>query len=256
MEINGTTIVIALLSGTVGAGVTAYLNYRIRTKILKIEKTEAEAKFAYVHLVRITYYVALEVLLNTVIKALLPIIQESEDTLIPEDGDFEMSHGLAVVLSNMFSSIEEDKLDSAAEIARLIDPFVDSFDKLDISTEELAKLPKVSIRYYHRFKIYACHIQTSLKMIKVALENRNMKIITAEFVFGVWTSVNSLFGAATKLRSALVYSAKIDSSYAHEMLTDQYNELREAMNRSFINNPKLEEAAKYIKAQEEEKSNE
>jgi len=255
MEINATTIAIALLSGTIGAAFTAFLNYKIRIKILEREKLEKETKVAYVHLVQITDYVALQLLLKSSMKAFEPILNDPKDPAIPVNANFEISHGFAVVVADTLKEIEQEKLEEFSSLAKLLDPFIDSFDKLDLGIDDLANLPKLNVRHYHQFKSYAGQIQASLKIMKVAIESKNVKIIDAESIYGLWLSAKSLFEAANKLRAALIYSSRIAPSYAHEMLTEQYSELRANMQRSFINNPKLKQAAEYIKSQKEEKSN-
>lgn len=255
MNIDESTVIVALLSGTVGAGITAYLNYKIHLKLMEKDKQDREEKAAYVHLVQINDYVALELLLDTLMKGLEPVINNPKDPAIPEGANFEMSHGIAVIIEEMLNSMEQEKLSEFREVAKYVDIFTEGFKKFDLSYDELVSLPKVNINHYHQFRIYANHIKQTLQVVKIAIEGENIKTINAEVIHGLWLSTKSFFEAAKQLRYALIYSSKISQDHAHKMLTEQYEVLQSQVRNKFINDSKLKDAAEFIKSQKEEKSN-
>jgi len=254
-DINLTTVIIALLSGLIGAGATAYLNYKIRLAILEKQKLEKDTKVAYVHLVQITDYVAIELLAKHYGQKIEAAIKESDELKIPDGVSFTMSHGIAAGISDMLGEVEDEKLDKMAALSNILDPFIDGFDKLDLSIDELTNMPKLNVEYYHQFNTHANHIRSTLKVLKVAVESKNMAMISPETVHGLWLSGTRFFDAASKLRTALIYSSKLRPEVAHKMLTERYTEMWENVQAGFNHDAALKEALEYIKSQEDEKSN-
>lgn len=88
---------VALISGLIGALISAGLSYWIRATLDRRNQKESEARLAYVYFVRISEQVAIELVVSSFIKIMAG--ERARESLASRDGTFEPSHKLSVLLA-------------------------------------------------------------------------------------------------------------------------------------------------------------
>ena len=143
---------LALISGLIGALLSAALSYWVRAILAKRAQKEAERRVAYVHFVRISELVASETILTSMLKLMAG--GQATDSLGARDGSFEPSHKASVILAEQIRQLTPEKLKETSGMAilpHLLKGLLDNAKELQLSTDQLSKLPKETVLNYSFF---------------------------------------------------------------------------------------------------------
>lgn len=246
MAIDSTTSVVALVSGLIGALLTAFLNYKIRQRISKEEEAKKKKALAHVYFLQLTDSVAAQFLLKNIFEKLSPHFENLKSELCGGGEKFDVDHAISAFLANALIKLDKSK----TQQLRIIVPFlelIDNFlDKVFLSEEKLAELPQESVYFYNRYMRFTYQLKVNLAFIKTAIENDNLKILDEKVIHGMWINLKRYFSAAGVLRAAFIQYGGINVDYAFRALCRSYDEFRKEFAQSFIDSPKLDEAKVYI----------
>ena len=202
------TLIISILSGLVGASIAAYFNYRIRLSLLEKSNIDSERKLAYVYVVQLSQYSAINFWITNFFEKAL----EQLDEPLPEE-EFELTHAASIYIEDVLSNIDGDSFDKVDSIDKLIDQMMDSFNNTYLSNEQQANLPKQTILFYQRYEHYLKSTAATFKFFKACLSNKNLfDMLNAKQINSAIETVKSLFDAAGLLRAAMAEHGGISSN--------------------------------------------
>jgi hypothetical protein len=236
------TLFISILSGLIGASIAAYFNYRIRLSLTEKDKKDQEQKLAYVYVVQLSQYPAIQIWIRSFLEKAL----EQLDEPLPE-GEFEIGHAASVYLEDALKNIDEEFFEHVESIEKLIDQMMDGFSNTYLSNEDQAKLPKHTVMHYQRYEHYLKSTVASFKMFKVALANKKLfKLIDAKQINSLIENVKSLFDSAGLLRAAMAEYGGVGSNMSQYLLEQQYEFFRVSVGKSFEHDQKLAKARAHL----------
>lgn len=236
------TLIVSILSGLFGATIAAYFNYRIRVSLLEKDRSDKEKKLAYVYVVQLSQYTALQVLLKSFLEKAMAQI----DQPIP-NGEFELSHAAAVYIENALSKVDDEFFEKVDSIEKLIDQAMDGFKNIYLSNEEQAALPKQTIIFYQRYEYYLKSTAAYFKLFKCSLSNKELlDIVDAKQISSFIDTVKSLFDSAGLLKAAMAQYGGIGSNESQYILEQQYEFYRNSIAKGFESNSKVAKAREHL----------
>jgi len=144
---------IALISGLIGALVSAALSFWVRYSLDQRAQRETEKRLAYVYLVKITDVVAVDMSIRTIVKALVPQSVRNE-MAESTNSKFTPSHKISVILAEAFQKLTEEDVKSNQQY-KVMPAFVksqlESSKGLILTADQLSRLPKDVIFSINRF---------------------------------------------------------------------------------------------------------
>lgn len=239
---------IALLSGLIGALVSAALGFVVRLVLDKRAQREAERKLAYVYLVRVSDIVAIDVAARVVAKIFLPA--EAEKELMSADGSFEVAHKICAMLAEQLKKLDADavKNDPALRvIPRWTKSVVDAVKQSQLTPEQLSKLPREAVFASNRFQGAQTYAAQVVDLWGALFENGESYWATAEGLHDQWTAVVRFTEAARLLRAELIRYGAADSREAHKLLTQQTQFIYQMVSKKRSEKPKLQAAEAALK---------
>jgi hypothetical protein len=234
---------IALISGLIGALISAGLSYWIRSSLDRRNLRDGERKLAYVYFVRISDLIALEIVVTSFIKNLVG--DRARESLASKDGTFEPSHKLCVLLANEIKKLTPDKLKETPGLSIVpifLESQLESMSESKLSAEQLSELPKETVLNYSLFLNYGSHLQGVVVLWIAVFEKRQMSWVTPEAIHDQWLAVARLFDHARQLRSALLSAGAASPSEATALLKKQVTTYNENLLANFQHRPKLQAA--------------
>lgn len=215
---------IALISGLIGALITAVLNYIVRLRILKKDQSKKETQLVYTYLVQITQLIAIETALRKISQELLnkfpDYLKVFKDL---DESEFEMSHRLCVNIADAIQIIPKEELNKLQLqkylfVLNFFRNWKEDIEKFNIPNEILANFPKGAIRHYSHFVSQSVTINHIIMFWAPFFEKGERTWITADLIHGQWKSLRFFIEATHELRSALIKYSKIDSKDMDELL--------------------------------------
>lgn len=241
------TLLISILSGLVGASIAAYFNYRIRLSLTEKDKKDQEQKLAYVYVVQLSQYPAIQIWIRRFLEKAL----ENLDEPLPK-GEFEIGHAASIYIEDALSNIDDEFFEHVESIEKLIDQMMDGFSNTYLSNEEQAKLPKYTVMHYQRYEHYLKTTAASFKLFKVALSNKELfKLIDAKQINSLIENVKALFDSASLLRAAMVEYGGVSSHESQYLLEKQYEFFRVSIAECFEHEQKLVKAKAHLEKYEQ-----
>lgn len=238
MIIDTTISMVALLSGLIGALVSAYLGYVVRIKVKERGDQEHRKAVAHVHFLQLTDFVASDFYLK---EFLGRISKEYE----PNSNDFALSHKAAAFLASKIAALESDAL---KQVHGLLKPIItvstESMDRFTLSQDQLAELEPDTIYVYNRYVTSSLRLKTSLTLIESLLEKGDPKLLDASILHGVFLSYRTFADASGVLRAAFKHAAGVSDNYSFQCLTRSYTAIQKDVRSSFENSSQLEKAKK------------
>jgi hypothetical protein len=237
---------LALISGLIGALISAGLSYWVRATLDRRNIREAERKLAYVYFVRISEFVAAEIVVTSFIKNLVKVVgPQTQEFLRSKDGSFEQSHKLSVLFATEIKKLTPEKLKETPGLSIvpiLLQSQLEAMSDSKLSAEQLSKLPKESVLSYSLFLNYLSHLRGVLLLWIAFFEQQQTSWVTPEAIHDQWLAVARLFEHARKLRSALLDAGAASPSEATELLQRQVRTYNENLLAKFQHQPKLQAA--------------
>lgn len=234
---------IALLSGLIGALLSAALSYGIRASLDKRALRHAESRLAYVHLVQISQLVAMEAVLTNYFRLLVG--GRAGDTLTSKDGTFQPSHKISVLLAQQLQKSKPEKWKDEpgfSVVPVFLKSQLDSISDSKLTAEQLSKLPKESVLIYAQFLSYLSHVRGVVLLYVSFFEDEKPPLITAENLHDQWLTMKRFFDHAGKLRLALVSGGAASAIEAATLLQRQVALYNEQLVSKLQDKPKIDAA--------------
>lgn len=212
----------ALLSGLIGALVSAALSYWIRAALDKRALRHAESRIAYVHLVQVSQLVAMRNVLMEFLKIFAG--DRAKDSLISKEGAFEPSHKVSALLAQQLQKITQAEWKNTPGFSTVpvyLKSQLDSIKESKLSAEQLSKLPKDTVLIYSEFLSYLSHIEGIINLYILHFEEDKSPTLSAEDIHDQWLTISRFFSHAEKLRLALVKSGAATLKEAVALLLSQ-----------------------------------
>lgn len=234
---------LALISGLIGALISAGLSYWIRATLDRRNQKESEARLAYVYFVRISELVAMDLVVSSFIKIMAG--ESARESLVSKDGTFEPSHKLSVLLAQEIQKLTTEKLKETPGLS-IIPVFLKSqleaLSESKLSAEQLSKLPRETVFTYSLFLNYLSHLRGTVLLWMTSFEEQQTSWVTPEAIHDQWIGVSRFFGHARSLRAALVLAGAATKSEASTLLQKQVSTYNEIIYAKFQHQPKLKAA--------------
>lgn len=216
-----------LLSGLVGALVSAVLSYWVRVVLARRSQREAERRVAYFHLVGVSRLVATETIISTLLKL---IGNQAIESLRPLDGSFEPSHRASVILAKQVRELTPEKLKEFSEAMIFLHSLKASVEDVKaskFSTDYLSKLPKETILSYSFLLDDLDRLRTINQLWISLFETGDRSWVTAERIYDQLLSVARFLEHARKLATPAeasellrkqieTYTEELFSSLSHQ----------------------------------------
>lgn len=234
---------IALISGLIGALISAGLSYWIRTVLDQRNLKDAERRLAYVHFVGVSDLVAIDIVLNSVIKVFAPAEMLKE--FAAKDGTFVVSHTVSAILAKEIQKLTPEKLEAVPGLTMVplsLKVLMDAMNESKLSAEQLSKLPREIVLTYSLFLRDLSHLRGVVLLWSVFFEEKNASWVTADSIHEQWLSVTRFFEHARILRSALLLAGAATSAEASALIQKQVSTYNERIFAKLQNQPKLQAA--------------
>jgi hypothetical protein len=240
---------LALISGLIGALLSAGLGFVARLILDHRAIRIAERKLAYVYLVRVSEVVAMDIVTRVVIKALVPPGAVAE--LLAESDAYSPTHKVSAVLAEMLKSIplEEVRADSTYRtIPRFAKAQIESAKDVKLSAEQLSKLPPEVIFDSNRYTTLHGHVMQVIEMWGALFENGENAWLTPEGIHDQWLALVRYADSAKQLRAALIAAGAATPAEAAQLLNRHQNHLLEVVAQKWRDKPRLAAAAAALSA--------
>lgn len=238
-----------LISGLIGALISAALSYIVRIKIENRSKRIAQKKQAYVYLVRISEIIAAHVVAKSFISTM--INDEVKQKLSAAEEDFEASHAICALLAHHLKDVSDEKISELGlkSAPRYFTPLIESTKESRLTPEQLSKLPKKTVYTCHKFQKSLDQILQLTAMWTSYIEDGDRFWVTPEGLHDHWTTITRFLKQAEDTRISLVIYGAATLNEAEVLLDKQVKEAHEAVWTRFRNTSPLAAAAESIKAE-------
>ncbi|SDG27152.1 hypothetical protein SAMN05216571_1084 [Onishia taeanensis] len=235
-----------LISGLIGALISAALSYIVRIRLENRSKDIEQKKQAYVYLVRISEIIATHVVAKSFIKSMID--DEAKRRLSTAEEDFEASHAICALLAHHLKDVSDEKISEIGlkNAPRYFTPLIDSTKESRLTTEQLSKLPKNTVYTCHQFQKSLDQILQLAAMWTSYIEDGDRLWVTPEGLYDHWTTLQRFIKQAQDTRISLVQYGAATPGEADKLLEKQVKEIDEAVSARFENSSPLAAAAKSL----------
>lgn len=234
---------IALISGLIGALISAGLSYWVRAILDRRNLRDAEKRLAYVHFVRISDLVAVDIVLRSLIGVY--VTEDILKELTSKARTFEPSHKISVLLAKEIQKLTPEKLEEVPGIS-MVPIFLkfqmEALSESKLSAEQLSKLPKEVVLTYSLFLDHLSHLRGVVLLWTAFFEEKNASWITPESIHDQWLSITRFFDYARILRSALFKAGAVTSAEGSGLLTKQVSTYHDIIFAKLQNQSKIQAA--------------
>lgn len=243
---------LALLSGLIGALISAGLSYWIRDKLDSRSMRNAEVRLAYVYFVRISEFVAFDVVIRSLVSSFSKTYggERFDELFSSKSGSFEPSHAASVLIAQELQKLTPEKLKENSSLS-IIPIFLklqmDAISESNLSAEQLSKLPKDVVFVYSLFLKHLSYMRGIILLWTSFFEQQNTSWVTPEAIHEQWIAIAKLFEHARSLRSALLSADAASTSEASVLLKKQISVYNETFFDKLKDKPKLQAALTEVK---------
>lgn len=237
------TLIISILSGLAGACITAFFNFRIRLKLLDKERKKKEYQIAYVYVVQLSQYPAMQVWFQSLLRQLL----DQLDAPLPSDG-IEFKHVLSVLIEDLISDADDSFFETIKNIDKFADPILNLFvSTAPLTQEQQANLPKETVLIYQQYEECLKSTFAYIEMLKVSLpEKKLLKLFTSEQIGNFIETVIQLFNYASQLRAVMRIYGGISDKESEYLLTQKYELLCKRVSNSGTQKEYIKKARDFL----------
>lgn len=239
---------VALISGLIGALISAGLSYWIRATLDRRNQRESEVRLAYVYFVRISEQVAIEIVIGSFIKTMAG--QHVRDSLVSKDGAFEPSHKVSVLLAQEIQKLTPEKLKESPGLSTVpvfLKSQLEALSESKLSAEQLSNLPRETILTYSLFLNHLSQLRGIVLLWMLFFEEQQTSWVTPEAIHDQWLAISRYFDHARRLRAALILGGAASKSEASALLEKQVGTYNETVFSKFQHQPKLKAAIEEAK---------
>lgn len=221
------SILITLLTAFVGALIAAGLSYLVRKTLDEKALVRTEKRLAYVQFVHLSDMIALQIAIKSYFQITVPA---SMISALPRGDDFNLSHVLFKMATNYIQKIDvKEKLKDlpvGGAFSLVVEQQIESLQQLQLSPEQLSKLPERAVKEYQQFSKSLSEIKTFLTFVTRVFENdskflNNLEWFTAEFLSNQWQVIERFIDRSRKARSILGALAGVSQEASAALLKEQ-----------------------------------
>ena len=232
---------LALISGLVGALLSAVLSFVIRRVLDAKAQRESERKLAYVFLVRVSGLLAADSVIRKVLAIYFKAMPATADLASQQyDTSHRLSAVVALMLTHDAKGIIEDPKYRA--IPRMVQRILEDAKESRLSPDQLSKLPREVIYAFDSYQSEHSQMCQVAAMWSDYFEHGESTWVTPEGLHDQWRSLSRFLKEATELRAALVKFGAASQTEATLLSRDQEAKLHAALATKFADKPKLEAA--------------
>ena len=247
---------IVIISGLVGALISAWLSFVVRLHLDKRAQREAERRLAYVYLVRVSELVAADVMIRSFVKVFVPADAAKE--LMSPDGAYEPSHKVSAFISEALAKRTPEEFKNNPDylgVPRLINEMLAAAKDSRLSPEQLSKLPREAVFACHQFQKHHTYVCQVVSMWIGLFENGELCWFTPECIHDQWRALVQFAKHARSVRDALVLHGASTKAQADTLLSNQMKEMNESVMSKFLDKQKLIAAMTEVKQAAVDKQN-
>jgi len=211
----------ALMAGLFGALLSAAFSFWIRKFLDSRALAQAEKRLAYVHFVKFSEILAIEVCLKNFVKTFIP---EDARKIFGKAGFYNAAHEICAkiafdVSKNGAKAISENQGANALTI--LIDSQISSIKSTKLSDEQLSKLPKQMIDEYVIFQGLMSYVENVLQMWKDAASGGSLGWVNTEAIHDQWLLVLRISRSVQAIRASMLGEGVVTPEEARNLLKKQ-----------------------------------
>jgi hypothetical protein len=235
--ITSTSVLFGVLSGLIGALISAYFSYEVRLRAKAREDAEERRRIAHVHFLALTDVVGGGLFVKLYVERIMKIYDVK-----PEGFDF--SHAAAVFIATKIGEVEADdraqiRMISKGAIAVITE------SKVDIDPSDLGRMGDATIYSYVRFQAALNSVKQSLLVLNQYLDSTTWTAKDiASILHCIFRAYARLTQSAGLLRAALTTNANVSSDYSLKCLNRSYTATQTDLAASFADSSKLDLARK------------
>ncbi|MDO9404728.1 MAG: hypothetical protein Q7T87_11920 [Polaromonas sp.] len=232
------TIAVALVSGLIGALLSAYLSYVVRLKAKSREDADERQRVAKVHFLRLTDTMATYLYAENFVKIFATAPGFKED---PNAFSMKVCAAIAEAVNSM---TEADVKKAQLGGKHLFKVLRDSFGDLDMAVGDLGRMDEIAIFSYHRHRSAIARLNAILYSFEGTLEIGDPKLLDAAGVYSLFFAYKTYAETAGLLRAAFAKGAELSDKYTFFCLTRSYKETQKWFQKIFEQSHWLEDAKK------------
>lgn len=232
------TLAVALISGLIGALLSAYLSYVVRLKAKKREDSEERKRIAQVHFLQLTDTMATYLYAENIAKVIVKAAGTDSDV---NAFSMKICEEIATAVSAMS---EADVAKAQIGAKPLFKALREFFGGLSVSVGDLGRMDEIAIFSYHRHRSAIARLNVTLVSFEAILDIGDPKLLDAAGVYSLLFAYKTYAETAGILRAAFAKSADLSDKYTFFCLTRSYKENQKWLQKVFAQSAWLEQAKK------------
>lgn len=239
---------LALISGLIGALVSAALSFIVRRVLDARVQREAERKLAYVLLVRTSALLATETVIRAFMEEMLTT-PSAREAFATSDAKYNASHRVSAILAFILNLLPAEGLIKNSQFRmfpRYIALLLEDARESRLSPEQLAKLPREAILAFGNFQAEHAQMCQVASLWRDYFEHGERFWVTAEVLHGQWRALRRFMESARAVRTILVKHEAATLSEADRLLASQISTLKLGVMTGLSDKPKLAAAASQL----------
>lgn len=205
ISIDTSVSVAALLGGIAGAGITAYLSYRVQISVRKWEDRRRRTRVLYVHYLSTTETVATDLVLSRVAKAIVQLF-------ITAGEGFDVHHSAAAWCAAAIKDASPKAISKAAARMKSNMPVIeDVLTKIELRPTDLADFSPGGIIAYNRMWSQSFGLRVQLLQFTNLL-NTEPAEIDVNVLHNVFASFRRYADSAALLRGSMIMALGISDA--------------------------------------------
>lgn len=226
---------IALLSGLLGAVITAIFNYFINIKLAKREQKRKEQRMAYVYLVKVSDIVAIDLMLRKIISRELKKLDPNnvfQGFIKSISEKLNMPHAACTLIAKALNDTDSDPIKKIRDSLQSLSQSEYDFPEVmgfQLPDEMLVQLPRESVIHYSSFikNIFAIRQAYNLWLHWAKTGERDL--LKANILYSHWSTIKDISTNARKLRFILIEKGRVSHDEAENLLSLQETKLTEGV---------------------------
>jgi hypothetical protein len=215
-----------LISGLIGALLTAALSGLIRLWLDARAQDLAERRLAYVYLTRVVEVLAAAEVIRKIIPLFVP--ENVKNEWESNNKDFKPSHKICTQISLKLIGAQKAKLNDTSDlrvIPRWVKALMESSKDIKLTPEQLSRLPRDVTYASNQFqKAYLNYIQV-VELWAAFVENDECYWVTPEGIHDQWVCLVNFVQYSRKLSNALIKAGAASLREASELQDNLMSDL-------------------------------
>lgn len=234
---------LALISGLVGALASGGLAFAVRLFLDRKSQRDSERRLAYVYLVSVTEYVAIEIAVVQFVKAYVSAdaIAKLEST----DGAYELPHAISAFLSEAIlkhDALDPKRMATVRQFGKYVEAINEAAKESRLTPEQLSKLPRSLVVASAEYQAHHMSLALLFELWVDLISSEDRTWVTPSWFQDQWRSLVRFASAARRLRSELIVYGAATKEEGHQMLVRRALAMLEIFSTQMSDKAKLEVA--------------